>query len=153
MTGGPVAAGAEVVLTADPGQVGVGGPPPGVHLLTVTTNGHLDLLRGVHARERVDVPAGGGAVLAVRGGVAVAAAAWTAVEHGTSELVGVVTVAAQRRCGIGALVVGAAAAAAARAGADLVWLRTHDVGALRLYQALGFEPTDALDGPAAPDLP
>lgn len=127
----------EVVLTADPSEIDGGGPGPDVQVLAVTTAAHLDLLGALHG----GVPDGGGAVLAVLGVRAVATAGWTAVEHGTSEIVGVLTTSTERRRGIGAAVVSAAVDAAARAGADLVWLRTHDAGALRLYRALGFEPT------------
>ena len=129
----------ELVLAAHPGQVRPPRPGTGVRLLVVTTPGHAELLRAVHADTAAAVPDGGGAVLAVRGDIAVAAAGWTAAEQGVSELVGVVTVAHERRRGHGGLVVAAAAGAAARAGADLLWLRTHDASAHRLYVALGFE--------------
>lgn len=129
----------ELILAAHPEQVRQRRPGPGVRLLVATTPGHTELLRVVRTDPDAAVPNGGGAVLAVRGMLAVAAAGWTAVEHGTSELVGVVTVAHERRRGHGGLVVAAAADAAARAGADLMWLRTNDAAAQRLYEALGFE--------------
>jgi predicted GNAT family acetyltransferase len=130
-----------VMLTAHPDDVRRVERPLDVQLLAVEDVGHLDLLRAVHGEVGAGVPARGGAVLAVRGAQGLAAAGWTEVEHGTSELVGVVTVGTERRRGLGALVVGAATTGAARAGADLVWLRTQDAGALRLYRSLGFEPT------------
>lgn len=139
----------ELVLAAHPGQVRPPRPAAGVRLLVVTTPGHAELLRAVHADPAAAVPNGGGAVLAVRGDIAVAAAGWTAVEQGTSELVGVVTVAHERRRGHGGLVVAAAAAAAAQAGADLLWLRTSNASAHRLYVALGFEETPGF-GPPGP---
>jgi GNAT superfamily N-acetyltransferase len=135
-----------VVLTAHPDDVRRVERPPDVRLLVVADAEHVDLLRAVHGEVGAEVPAHGGAVLAVRGPVGLAAAGWTEVEHGTSELVGVVTVGPERRRGLGALVVGAAAKAAALAGADLLWLRTQDAGALRLYRSLGFEPTGARPG-------
>ena len=128
-----------LVLAAHPGQVRPPRPGAGVRLILVTTPGDAELLRAVHADPDAAVPNGGGAVLAVRGDTAVAAAGWTAVEQGTSELVGVVTVAHERRRGLGGLVVAAAAGAAARAGADLLWLRADTANAQRLYVALGFE--------------
>lgn len=137
----------ELVLAAHPGQVRPPRPAAGVRLLIVTTPAHADLLRAVHADPAAAVPDGGGTVLAVCGDIAVAAASWTAVEQGVSELVGVVTVAQERRRGRGGLVVAAAAAAAARAGADLLWLRTQDAGAYRLYVALGFEPAPSFRSP------
>ena len=143
MTATPVAARLAhvVVLTAHPSDVVRSRRPHDVRVLTVTSAAHVEQLRAVRGDPHTTVPAGGGTVLAVRGARGLAAAGWTAVEHGTSELVWVVTVSTERRRGIGAAVVAAAVEAAARAGADLVWLRTHDAAALRLYRALGFEPT------------
>lgn len=147
MTGERDALPGVVVLAASGGAVGPVAHPPGVQVLDVGAPAHLQMLRVVHGDVHTEVPTGGGAVLVVRGRVGLAAAGWTAVEHGTSELVGVVTVDGERRRGFGALAVTAAAAAAARAGADLVWLRTHDAGAQRLYRALGFEPAEAAAWP------
>ena len=148
MTGEGTPAG--LVLAAHPSQVRPPRPGTGVRLLVITTPGHAELLRAVHADPAAAVPNGGGAVLAVRGDIAVAAAGWTAVEQGTSELVGVVTVAHERRRGHGRLVVAAAAAAAARAGADLLWLRADNAGAQRLYVALGFEETPGFEASGPP---
>jgi ribosomal protein S18 acetylase RimI-like enzyme len=96
-------------------------------------------------------PALGGSVLALRGDTPVAAASWTAVGEGTSEVVGVATVPAERRRGLGSVVTAGAAAGAASGGADLVWLTPGDNGAQRIYLGLGFGEVGAAVHLAEPD--
>jgi ribosomal protein S18 acetylase RimI-like enzyme len=81
---------------------------------------------------------GGGAVLARVGSEPVAAAAWTAVVDGCSEVAGVATAGTWRRRGLGGVVTAAAARAAFAAGADLCVLSPGDEGALRVYARAGF---------------
>lgn len=84
-------------------------------------------------------PEEGGGVLARIGGEAVAAASWTGVADGVTEIVGVATLAEHRRRGLGALVTAhAVRAAAERAGARLAWLTPGDEGAGRVYTSVGF---------------
>jgi predicted GNAT family acetyltransferase len=81
---------------------------------------------------------GGGAVLARVGGEPVAAAAWTAVVDGFSEVAGVATVEAWRRRGLAGVVTAAAARAAFAGGADLCILSPGDDRAQRVYARAGF---------------
>jgi ribosomal protein S18 acetylase RimI-like enzyme len=83
---------------------------------------------------------GGGAVLARVGREAVAAAAWTAVVDGCSEVAGVATAGPWRRRGLAGVVTAAAARAAFAAGADLCVLSPGDEGAQRVYARAGFRP-------------
>jgi ribosomal protein S18 acetylase RimI-like enzyme len=81
---------------------------------------------------------GGGAVLARVGTEPVAAAAWTAVVDGFSEVAGVATAAAWRGRGLAGVVTAAAARAAFAAGADLCILSPGDDRAQRVYARAGF---------------
>jgi ribosomal protein S18 acetylase RimI-like enzyme len=81
---------------------------------------------------------GGGAVLARAGAEAVAAAAWTAVIDGCSEVAGVATAEPWRRRGLAGVVTAAAARAAFAAGAELCVLSPGDDGAQRVYARAGF---------------
>jgi predicted GNAT family acetyltransferase len=81
---------------------------------------------------------GGGAVLARVDGIPVAAAAWTAVVDGTSEVAGVATAEPWRRRGLAGAVTAAAARAAFAAGARLCVLSPGDETALRVYARAGF---------------
>ena len=80
----------------------------------------------------------GGLVLAHSGSIPVAAAAWTAVVDGISEIVGVATAEAWRRRGLGGAVTSAAARGAFAAGASVCILSPGDEGALRVYGRAGF---------------
>ena len=80
---------------------------------------------------------GGGAVVARIDGPAVAAAGWTPVVHGVSEIVGVATAeAAPRR--LAGVVTAAAARGAFAAGAALCVLSPGDDAAQRVYARAGF---------------
>jgi GNAT superfamily N-acetyltransferase len=81
---------------------------------------------------------GGGAVLARVIGEAVAAATWTPVIDGCSEVAGVATAEAWRRRGLAGVVTAAAARAAFAAGAQLCVLSPGDDGAQRVYARAGF---------------
>ncbi len=140
-----------MLLAAHPAELRVPVLPDGDRIVPVDCPARRAQLDGVYAQvfgrpagssapPPLD-PAMGGSVLAVRGRTAVAAASWTAMVEGTSEVVGVATMAAHRRRGLGAAVAAAAAAGAARGGADLVWLTPGDDGARRIYRALGFTGT------------
>ena len=85
-------------------------------------------------------PRGGGGrmVLARSGSTAVAAASWTAVEDGFSEVVGVATAGPWRRRGLAGVVTAAAARAAFAAGASTCILSPGDEGAMRVYARAGF---------------
>lgn len=137
-----------VLLAAAPGELRVPAPPTGVRLVAVDSSARKDQVdtmcaeafgrrAGASTPPPAD-PALGGSVLALRGELPVATASWTAVGDGTSEVVGVATVMAERRRGLGATVTAAAAAGAVRGGADLVWLTAGEGGAERVYRALGF---------------
>lgn len=97
-------------------------------------------LIGGEAAVPVD-PAEGGAVLVELGGEPVAAASWTAIADGVTEIVGVATLPEHRRRGLGALVTAAAVQAAADAGATLTWLTPGDDGADRVYRRIGYAVT------------
>jgi ribosomal protein S18 acetylase RimI-like enzyme len=84
-------------------------------------------------------PASGGLVLALSGSSPVAAAEWTRVVDGISEIVGVATAEPWRRRGLGGAVTAAAARGAFAAGASLCILSPGDEGALRLYSRAGFQ--------------
>jgi hypothetical protein len=86
-------------------------------------------------------PAGGGAVLARAGGTPVAAAVWTRVIDGCSEVAGVATGEPWRRCGLAGVVTAAAARAAFVAGARLCVLSPGDDTAQRVYARAGFRGT------------
>jgi GNAT superfamily N-acetyltransferase len=81
---------------------------------------------------------GGGAVLARVSGEPVAAASWTNVIDGVSEIIGVATAAAWRRRGLGGLVTAAAASNAFAAGAELCVLSPGGETAQRVYAHAGF---------------
>ena len=86
-------------------------------------------------------PHGGGAVLARAAGPAgppVAAAVWTRVIDGCSEVAGVATAAPWRRRGLAGVVTAAAARAAFVAGARLCVLSPGDDAAQRVYARAGF---------------
>jgi GNAT superfamily N-acetyltransferase len=85
--------------------------------------------------------AGGGAVLARAGGTPVAAAVWTRVIDGCSEVAGVATAAPWRRRGLAGVVTAAAARAAFVAGARLCVLSPGDETAHRVYARAGFRRT------------
>jgi ribosomal protein S18 acetylase RimI-like enzyme len=82
--------------------------------------------------------AGGGAVLARVGSEPVAAAGWTAVVDGASEVGGVATAEPWRRRGLAGVVTAAAARAAFASGARLCVLSPGDDGAQRVYARAGF---------------
>ncbi|MCA1675515.1 MAG: GNAT family N-acetyltransferase, partial [Actinobacteria bacterium] len=86
-------------------------------------------------------PAEGGAVLVELAGEPVAAASWTALADGVTEVVGVATLPGHRRRGLGALVTAAAVRAAGDAGATLTWLTPGDDGADRVYRSVGYTVT------------
>ena len=80
----------------------------------------------------------GGAVLARVNGAPAAAASWTAVLDGTSEVAGVATAEAFRRQGLAGVVTAAAARAAFAAGARLCVLSPGGDEAQRVYARAGF---------------
>ncbi len=86
-------------------------------------------------------PAEGGAVLVEFAHEAVAAASWTGIADGVTEVVGVATLPGHRRRGLGALVTAAAVRAACDAGATLTWLTPGDDGADRVYRSVGYTVT------------
>ena len=81
---------------------------------------------------------GGGAVLARVNGAPAAAASWTAVLDGASEVTGVATAEAFRRRGLAGLVTAAAARAAFACGARLCVLSPGTGEAQRVYARAGF---------------
>jgi ribosomal protein S18 acetylase RimI-like enzyme len=81
---------------------------------------------------------GGGAVLARVDGVPAAAALWTAVVNGVSEVAGVATAEPFRRRGLAGVVTAAAARAAFEAGAGLCVLSPGGDEAQRVYARAGF---------------
>ena len=81
---------------------------------------------------------GGGAVLARAGGVPVAAAAWTKVTDGVSEIVGVATAEPWRRRGLAGALTAAATREAFAAGASLCILSPGNETAQRVYERAGF---------------
>jgi GNAT superfamily N-acetyltransferase len=81
---------------------------------------------------------GGGAILARSNGVPVAAAGWTAVVDGVSEIVGVATEEIWRRRGLAGATTAAATREAFAAGAELCLLSPGDEVALRVYARAGF---------------
>jgi GNAT superfamily N-acetyltransferase len=81
---------------------------------------------------------GGGALLARVGAEPVAAAGWTAVVDGCSEVAGVATAEPWRRRGLAGVLTAAAARAAFAAGAELCVLSPGDEGAQRVYARAGF---------------
>jgi predicted GNAT family acetyltransferase len=81
---------------------------------------------------------GGGAVLARAGGIPVAAANWTTVIDGVSEVAGVATAEPWRRRGLAGVVTAAAARVAFSAGASLCVLSPGDDTAQRVYARAGF---------------
>jgi len=81
---------------------------------------------------------GGGAVLARVNGAPAAAASWTPVLDGASEVTGVATAEAFRRNGLAGTVTAAAARAAFAAGARLCVLSPGDDEAQRVYARAGF---------------
>jgi GNAT superfamily N-acetyltransferase len=87
-------------------------------------------------------PTSGGSVLARVGGEPVAAAFWTAVADGVTEIAGVATLEEYRGRGLGALVTAAAVQAAVElTGVSLAWLTPGHDGADRIYRKVGFTPT------------
>lgn len=83
---------------------------------------------------------GGGAVLARAAGRAVAAAGWTEIVDGASEIVGVATAAAWRGRGLAGVTTAAAAREAFAAGASICVLSPGDDAAQRVYARAGFSP-------------
>ena len=81
---------------------------------------------------------GGGSVLARSAGEPVAAATWTAVIGGVSEVAGVATVERWRRRGLAGAVTAAAAREAFRAGAELCVISPGGDEAQRVYERAGF---------------
>ena len=81
---------------------------------------------------------GGGAVLARSAGVPVAAASWTRVGDGVSEIVGVATAEAWRRRGLAGALTAAATRGAFAAGASLCILSPGNETAQRVYARAGF---------------
>lgn len=81
---------------------------------------------------------GGGAVLARSGDTPVAAAGWTPVIDGVSEITGVATAELWRRRGLAGAVTAAAARETFAAGAGLCVLSPGNEGALRVYERAGF---------------
>jgi ribosomal protein S18 acetylase RimI-like enzyme len=81
---------------------------------------------------------GGGSVLARSAGEPVAAATWTAVIDGVSEVAGVATVESWRRRGLAGAVTAAAAREAFRAGAELCVISPGGDEAQRVYERAGF---------------
>src|SRR4051812_11012155 len=94
---------------------------------------------------------GGGSVLARVDGVPAAAATWTAVVDGTSEVAGVATAEPWRRRGLAAVVTAAAARAAFAAGARLCVLSPGHDEAQRVYARAGFRGTATMLHWADPD--
>lgn len=87
-------------------------------------------------------PASGGSVLARVNGEPAAAAFWTAVADGVTEIAGVATLEEYRGRGLGALVTAAAVQAAVElTGVSLAWLTPGHDGADRIYRRVGFTPT------------
>jgi ribosomal protein S18 acetylase RimI-like enzyme len=84
---------------------------------------------------------GGGSVLARVAGAPAAAATWTAVVDGASEVAGVATAEAWRRRGLAGAVTAAAARAAFEAGARLCVLSPGHDEAQRVYARAGFRGT------------
>jgi ribosomal protein S18 acetylase RimI-like enzyme len=84
---------------------------------------------------------GGGSVLARVAGAPVAAATWTAVVDGASEVAGVATAEAWRRRGLAGVVTAAAARAAFAAGARVCVLSPGHDEAQRVYARAGFRGT------------
>jgi ribosomal protein S18 acetylase RimI-like enzyme len=84
---------------------------------------------------------GGGSVLARVAGAPAAAATWTEVVDGTSEVAGVATAEAWRRRGLAGVVTAAAARAAFAAGARLCVLSPGHDEAQRVYARAGFRGT------------
>lgn len=80
----------------------------------------------------------GRTVMAAIDGDPVAAAAWTPVIEGVSEIVGVATAAPFRGRGLAGMLTAAAAAAAFGDGAELCVLSPGDDGAKRVYERAGF---------------
>lgn len=81
---------------------------------------------------------GGGAVLARVAGRPVAAAAWTSVVDGVTEVAGVATAEEWRGRGLAGVVTAAAARAAFAAGAAVAILSPGDESAQRVYARAGF---------------
>jgi ribosomal protein S18 acetylase RimI-like enzyme len=81
---------------------------------------------------------GGGSVLARSAGDPVAAATWTAVIDGVSEVAGVATVERWRRRGLAGAVTAAAAREAFAAGAELCVISPGGEEAQRVYERAGF---------------
>jgi ribosomal protein S18 acetylase RimI-like enzyme len=81
---------------------------------------------------------GGGSVLARSAGEPVAAATWTAVIDGVSEVAGVATVERWRRRGLAGAVTAAAAREAFSAGAELCVISPGGEAAQRVYERAGF---------------
>jgi predicted GNAT family acetyltransferase len=77
-------------------------------------------------------------VLARAGGEPIAAATWTAVIDGCSEVAGVATAEPWRRRGLAGVVTAAAAHAAFAAGAERCVLSPGDDTAQRVYEHAGF---------------
>ncbi len=80
----------------------------------------------------------GGAVIAYLASEPVAAASWTRVVDGVSELVGIATAPHWRRRGLAGVVTAAAARKAFGAGATLCILSPGDETAMRVYARAGF---------------
>jgi predicted GNAT family acetyltransferase len=126
-----------------------------VEALTVGPVGDADLRAGGNVQRAAfgleplvaDEPAsdprrgGGGSVLARVAGAPVAAATWTAVVDGASEVAGVATAEAWRRRGLAGVVTAAAARAAFAAGARLCVLSPGHDEARRVYARAGFRGT------------
>lgn len=81
---------------------------------------------------------GGGCVVARVGGEVVAAASWTPIAAGATEIVGVATAEPWRRRGLAGMLTAEAARDAQAAGAELFMLTPGDETALRVYERAGF---------------
>lgn len=155
MPGALVAAGLEAsqrmpLLTVDPAQVLVPDPGAGVTVEVVRDSALHAVMERVAAAAFGSqplgttppaMPAAGGSVLVRLDDEPVAVAAWTAVEEGVTEIVGVGTLPEYRRRGLGTLAAAHAVRAAVReGGATLPWLTPGDGGADRVYRRIGFAP-------------
>lgn len=83
----------------------------------------------------------GRAFTALLSGAPVAAAMFTGVRQGVTELVGVATLAAYRGRGIAAALTAHATRTAFDSGADLLFLITNSEAAARVYERVGFRDT------------
>lgn len=138
------------LLGVEPGRVAMPDPPEQVTVEWVRDERTHRVAEQVAAAAFESDPLGarlpaaaadGGGVLVRAGDEPVATAAWTGVADGVTEIVGVGTLPAFRRRGLGALATAYAVDVAVReGGATLPWLTPGDDGADRMYRAIGFEP-------------